>query len=443
MRGMRMRFFLHGLVILATGLTVAGQTGGPSSAAASLVLTRATVVDGTGGPPIANAVIVIRDGRIVDVGPASRVKVPSGVQRLDMRGKTVLPGFVNAHGHANETSGLQSGPQFNTRENILRQLTLYAQYGITSVFSLGGDGAAGLALRDEPTTGRARIFVSGAIVTGKTPEAAAAEVDALATAKVDWVKVRVDGHLGAGSMPLPAAKGAIDRAHSHGLPLAAHLYYLADANQLLRDGVDLIAHSVRDKDVDAEFIRLARARDVCVVPTLMREVSTFVYETEPAFFADPFFQRHADAAAVEQLKTPARQQTYRAPAAQANKAALEQASRNVKLLKDAGVRIAMGTDSGPAARFQGYFEHMELELMVKAGLTPMQTIVAATGDAARCMKKAGQIGTIQPGAWADLVVYGANPVDDIRNTRALEHVFIGGVLLPPAPTKGRANERSE
>jgi imidazolonepropionase-like amidohydrolase len=434
---MRTFQFLIGLTIVCAGLTPAAQAPATAKSDRSLVMTGATVVDGTGAPPLANGVIVIRDGRIAAIGPASRVRIPDGIERLDLRGKTVLPGFVNAHGHANETSGLQSGPQFNTRENVERQLTLYAQYGVTSVFSLGGDGAAGLALRDEPARGRARLFVSGAIVTGKTPEAAAADVDALAAAKVDWVKVRVDGHLGAASTPLPAAKGAIDRAHAHKLPLAAHLYYLADAHQLLRDGVDLIAHSVRDKDVDAEFIRLAKVRDVCVVPTLMREVSTYVYETEPAFFADPFFLRHADTAAVEQLKTPARQQASRAPAAQANKVALEQASRNLKLLKDAGVRIAMGTDSGPAGRFQGYFEHLELELMVKAGLTPMDTIVAATGDAARCMKKAGRIGTIQPGAWADLVVYGASPVDDIRNTRTLEQVLIAGIPLPAAPPSRR------
>jgi imidazolonepropionase-like amidohydrolase len=427
---MRTFHLLIGLTIICTGLTPAGQSPGTTTSDRSLVITGATVVDGTGAAPLANGVIVIRDGRIAAIGDAASVRLPDGVERLDLRGKTVLPGFVNAHGHANETNGLQSGPQFNTRENVERQLTLYARYGVTSVFSLGGDAAAGLALRDEPARGRARLFVSGAIVSGKTPEAAAAEVDALAAAKVDWVKVRVDGHLGAGSTPLPAAKAAIDRAHANKLPLAAHLYYLADAHQLLRDGVDLIAHSVRDKDVDAEFIRLARARDVCVVPTLMREVSTYVYETEPSFFADPFFLRHADTAAVEQLKTPARQQASRAPGAQANKMALERASRNLKILKDAGVRIAMGTDSGPAGRFQGFFEHMELELMVKAGLTPMQTIVAATGDAARCMKRAGQIGTIAPGAWADLVVYRANPVDDIRNTRTLEQVFVAGTPLP-------------
>ncbi len=106
------------------------------------------------------------------------------------------------------------------------------------------------------------------------------------------------------------------------------------------------------------------------------------------------------------------------------------ASANLKMLKDAGVRIAMGTDTGPPARFQGYFEHMELEMMVKAGLTPMQAIVAATGDAGRCMKHTGGLGTIAAGAPADLVVYAEDPSQDIRNTRTIESVWIAGRRMP-------------
>ena len=112
------------------------------------------------------------------------------------------------------------------------------------------------------------------------------------------------------------------------------------------------------------------------------------------------------------------------------KQVLELASRNMMQMKNAGIRIAMGTDSGAANRFQGYFEHMELELMVKAGLTPMQAIVAATGDAAACMKRPGIVGTLQPGAWADLAAYTASPLADIRNTKTLESVWVSGEKLP-------------
>src|SRR5207248_7259119 len=132
---------------------------------------------------------------------------------------------------------------------------------------------------------------------------------------------------------------------------------------------------------------------VCVCPTLMREVSTFVYESTPSFFSDPLFLAHADAPAVAALQEPARQDAMRrSPAAQRYKTALEVAERNLKKLSDAGVTIAMGTDTGPPARFQGYFEQMELELMVKAGLTPRQVLTAATRDAARCMKIDANLG---------------------------------------------------
>jgi imidazolonepropionase-like amidohydrolase len=89
----------------------------------------------------------------------------------------------------------------------------------------------------------------------------------------------------------------------------------------------------------------------------------------------------------------------------------------------------MGTDTGPPARFQGYFEHMELELMAKAGLTPARVLLSATGDAARCLKLEGQVGTLRPGAWGDFVVLTRDPLADVRNTRTIESVWIAGNRL--------------
>ena len=90
----------------------------------------------------------------------------------------------------------------------------------------------------------------------------------------------------------------------------------------------------------------------------------------------------------------------------------------------------MGTDTGPAGRFQGYFEHGELELMVEAGLTPLRTIVASTGEAARCMRIDDELGTLESGKWADFIILGANPLEDIRNTREIESVWIAGNPVP-------------
>src|SRR5204863_7115983 len=135
--------------------------------------------------------------------------------------------------------------------------------------------------------------------------------------------------------------------------------------------------------------------------------------------------KHADMQAVAALKEPARQEAIRrSPAAQRYKIALQMAERNLKKLSDAGVTIAMGTDTGPPARFQGYFEQMELELMAKAGLTPRQVLTSATRDAARCMKIDANLGTLEAGKWADFVVLNADPLVDIKNTRSIDSVWI-------------------
>jgi imidazolonepropionase-like amidohydrolase len=330
---------------------------------------------------------------------------------------------VNAHGHVDDPMGSQP--------NLERQLQLYGRYAITSVLSLGEETGAGAALRDA-APGRARLFFAGPVVDGNTAEAAGTAADKTVAFKPDWVKIRVDDNGGAGTkMPRAAYKAAIDRAHAAGLPIAAHMFYLDDAKQLLRDGIDLLAHSVRDVPVDQELITLARDRNVCLVPTLMRDVSIYVYESTPEFFSDPFFTRYANQATVKTLTSPERQaQVRNNPNTAKFKQVVELAGRNMMQMKKAGVKIAMGTDSGAANRFQGYFEHMELELMVKAGLTPMQAIVAATGDAASCIKRGGAVGTLQPGAWADLAVYAASPALDIRNTKTLESVWIGGERVP-------------
>lgn len=201
----------------------------------------------------------------------------------------------------------------------------------------------------------------------------------------------------------------------------------------------MFAHSVRDKDVDAPMIAELKRRNVGYIPTLTRELSVFVYESTPSFFSDPFFLRHAAEYRREmtQLSDPAVQaKTRNSQQAQAIKQALVQASRNVKILADAGVPLAMGTDTGAGGgRWQGYFEHVELELLVKAGLTPMQALVSATGGAARVMKLDGELGTLQPGKWADLIVLNANPLTDITHTRQIESVWIG----PQAPAVNRAD----
>jgi len=379
----------------------------------------ARIIDGTGKPAIENGTLMVRNGRITAVGAS--MALPPGIERIDVTGQTIIPGLINGHGHVNS----------------LDQLGIYARDGVTTVMSLGGDHE--LELRDQtrgqqqtPALKRARLLIAGPIVVSKTPEDARQAVDALAAAKTDIVKFRIDDNLGAGTKMTPAVYTAIiDEAKKKGMRVAVHAVNLSDVKAVLRLGVDLIAHSVRDVDVDDETIALFKRDHACYCPTLTRELSTYVYAEKPAFLDDPFFLKEANPDELAKLRDPKFQEAMRHDkAGQWYKEHLAVALRNLKKLADSGVPIMMGTDSGVIYRFQGYFEHLELETMARAGLTPMQILTSATGAAARCLKMDGQIGTLQAGRWADLVVLNANPLDDIRNTRKIASVWIAGNRVP-------------
>ena len=417
------RIALAASLIFATLIPLPAQSPGGVKA-----FTGARVIDGTDRAPIDNATIVVRGGKVVAVGPSASVTVPAGAERIALTGKHVIPGLVNAHGHVGNTVGMEQGKY--SAENVLRDLRTYAAYGVTTVYSLGDDQEAGFKARDAqnvPTLDRARLYVAGPVLAPKTPDEARKQVGEVAAMKADIVKIRVDDNLGSTPKMAPEIyKAVIDEAHKKNMRVAVHLFYLEDAKAVLDAGADFIAHSVRDVEVDDALVAMLKRRDVCYCPTLMREVSTFVYESTPSWFSDPLFLKHADAKTLEQLKEPARQTAMKnSRSAQRYKAGLEVANRNLKKLSDAGIKIAMGTDTGPPARFQGYFELMELELMAKAGPTPKQVIVSATRDAARC-QKLNDVGTLEANKWADFVVLDADPLANISNTRKISAVYVAG-----------------
>lgn len=413
---------LAGMFLLVSAPPLTGQT-------AVTAFTNMRVIGGAGHPEVENAVIVVRQGRIEAIGPASSVRPPDGARVVDLGGRIAMPGLISAHSHVSDVNGMQ--PRAYTEANTLRQLGVFARYGVTSVWSLGGEQAPAFKIRDAQQTAsldRARIWVAGDVITASTPDEARKRVAEVAAMKPDIIKIRVDDNLGTTPKMAPAVyRAVIDEAHARKLRVAAHIFYLADAKDLVRAGVDVIAHSVRDREVDEEFINLMRARNIPYCPTLTRELSTFVYESTPVFFKDPFFLTEADPAVVASLNDPARQQAMRASkSAQGYKAALPIASRNLKRAADMGVTIAMGTDTGPSPeRFQGYFEHLEMEMMVQAGMSPAAVLRSATTGAAETMRAPG-VGALAPGAWADLVVLDRDPRQDIKNTRSIASVWVAG-----------------
>jgi len=395
-------------------------------APSSVALVGARVIDGTGGAPIANATVLVSNGRIERVGPAASLKIPAGARRVDVAGKTLIPGLVTAHGHLG--NGDRALP---LRDQIIQQLEVYSRYGVTTVYALGDDGVESVRVSGENATSpldRARLFVSGERATAKGPEEARRTIGERHAQRVHIIKTGMNGN--ANDMTRDTYTALIDEAHKRSLKVAAHLVNLADARGMVTAGLDVIAHSIRDRDVDAAFVADLKRRGVGYIPTLTRDLSVFQYESTPPYLDDPFFLRGNPVYApqIARVKDPTLHEKIKNnPGTGRAKVAFEQALRNLKLLSDGGVMIAMGTDSGTGTgRWQGYFEHVEMELMVKAGMTPMQTLVAATGNAARVMSIDKELGTLQPGKRADFVVLNADPLADIRNTRAIESVWIDG-----------------
>jgi imidazolonepropionase-like amidohydrolase len=406
-----MRYTL--LLSLVVSIQLGAQTPQP------IAFTGATLIDGTGRAPVANAVILVDGGRVVAAGPAAQVTIPLEAERIALNGKFIIPGFINSHGHVNTPDDLKT----------------YAVHGVTTVISLGGENEAVFAARaaqNDPGLNRARVYVSGPVLTPTSPDEARRMVAGVAAQRVDWVKIRVDDNLGTASKMTPEVyRAVIDEAHRRGLRVAAHLYYLADAKDLLSAGADFIAHSVRDVRVDSAFVSTLKSSNRCYTPTLMREVSTFVYESTPPWFSDSLFNRYANKEWIAAGRDTARQRTTRASAsAQKYKAQLPVATANLKDIADAGVPVAMGTDTGPMGRFQGYFELMELEMMVEAGFRPAAALNSAHAVAARCMGIDRDLGTIERGKWADFIVLEDDPLTNIYSIRRINSVWIAGNRVP-------------
>jgi imidazolonepropionase-like amidohydrolase len=364
-----------------------------------------------------------------------------------------MPGLIDAHVHLALVHGLAQDIKFYTRDLVEQQLGVYAAYGITSVLVLGTDTDLIFDVRARERAGLpcdacvapTRIFSAGQGLVYKgsyggaaglnAPVATAAEaraaVDAQAAKGVDLIKFWVDDEFGTLPVRMPAeiSQAIIDEAHRRNLRAVAHIFYLDNAQTLVKQGVDALAHSVRDAPVDQALIDSMKSRGTWqLAETLSREAS-FTYATLP-FLNDPFFTRSISPSTLEALRSQQyAQQRAAAPNFARYKGVLENALRNTQREAASGVKMGMGTDSGPSGRFPGYFAHWELQLMVQAGLTPLQVLTAATGNNARFLG-AKDLGTLETGKWADLLVLDENPVADIRNTRMIHSVYIAGHSVP-------------
>jgi len=410
------------------------------------VFTNFTLIDGTARAAVNDSAMIVDAGRIAWVGPVKQLAAPSGAEVVDLHGKYIMPGMIGLHVHLGITEGLTQDAKFFTRENVEKNLKTYASYGVTSVLSMGTDKDSIFAIRDrQRATGRpgeTRVYTAGQGLVfkggyGGVPGvnqgiSTVAEVEpavaAQAAKHVDIIKLWMDDHLGTQKkMPYEISKAIIESAHKHHLRVAAHIFYLEDAKRLVNDGVDGLAHSVRDKPVDQDLIDTMKRRGTWqMAATLSREASMFTYAEAPAFLRDPFFTCCVAPEVIDTLSSAEYQKkTASDPHFEHYAGYLKTAQQNLKKLVAGGVRYGFGTDAGPPARFPGYFEHWELALMVQAGLSPAQAITAATQNAAQFLG-AKELGTLEKSKWADMIVLDRNPLEDIKNTHAIYAVYVAG-----------------
>lgn len=430
-----------------------------TTAEARTVIQNITLIDGTGTPPRANQTVVIGDNGLIEaITPASE-PLPQNATILYQGGKTMMPLLINTHGHVGNLRGTEVSSKNFTAQNVEHHLQQYLAYGVGAVLSLGTDKPCGFVLRDMSRRGAligAMLFTAGrgfGVANGApplsmgidqpyrpaTPEEARAQVRELAAERPDAVKIWVDdmGNSSFKKMPPEIYTAIIDEAHAHGLRVAAHVYYAEDARALVNAGVDILAHSIRDTDIDDTLLAEMYLRHITYIPTLSLDEFAFAYQGQPVWLHDPFFMASLEEGVLNKIDSDSyREKTRKDPKSAREEAALQVALRNLKRIYDAGINVTMGTDSGATiTRPIGFSEHYELELMVHAGLTPLQAITIATRNGATLLGMGNERGTLEVGKHADFLMLNANPAENIRYTQAISSVWRDGRQVSTNPAE--------
>ncbi|WP_347302578.1 amidohydrolase family protein [Croceibacterium sp. TMG7-5b_MA50] len=396
-----------------------------SAAEETTAIVGATIFDATGADPHAGTVL-IQEGRIVAVG--DDVTVPQGATVIDAAGKALLPGFFDVHTHW--TPGGQPG-------TIPQIATDYVQSGVTTVndfhqqpesYAPRREWLAGLvaphvnfAARISTPGGHGADWADQATTIWiNTPDAARAAIARLEPYQPDLIKAFTDGWrygLSADNTSMDEATMAAlaEAAHGAGMPVLTHTVTVDRGAMAARAGIDSLAHGLQDRQMDPATLQTIVQSGMAMAPTLA------VYE-------------------------PGKGGTHLDPANPVDRqriAKFDLGLANVKMMFDAGVPIALGTDAGMPGTPHGVSTLREMELLVRAGLTPPQALIAGTAASAKVMGLADDRGTIAPGQRADILLIDGTPWHDIADVRKITSVMIDGRLVvgpgaPPLPAENSA-----
>ena len=448
---MKMRLSYLWLIAAACSSTLAAQQAAASGAT---LFEGARLIVGDGSAPIENSAFVIENGKFTRVGRKGQIQPPKGAARVDLTGKTVMPAIIDAHSHLgyfNERTNSELWTNY-TRENLIDHLRRTAYYGVGVTYSMGNDGGHGelpYDLQAHPVPGATWFRTAGAgISTPGGGQGGAREnswthvtnvaearkaVQELVARKPDIVKIWVDDRADrlppgktVAPMPPEISSAIIDEAHKHHLRVAAHITYLKDAKELLREGIDGFGHGVRDVDIDDEYIQLLKQHPNTFYTTLLpnRDGLAGFKEKDIPWIAEtlpPVQVKH-----LHEILSSQNPQGHTFPYAALTDAEMWGVqSRNLRRINQLGLmRIAMGTDGGAGG--MGWNAHTEIADLVASGMTPSQAIVAATKTAAEILKIDNVVGTIAVKKNADFLILDANPLDDITNTRRIAKVYLRG-----------------
>lgn len=471
----RIPFFSVAALLPLLFLTVVAQQPiVPNGINELIVIDHVNIFDGTGGVVLKNGVIVVEGNRIRDIGKRGKIGGGKGVTIVDASGKYAIPGLIDAHVHFDQSANIFARPDAVdlrgirpyaeeiawTRDRLPETLMRYLRAGVTGVVDMGGPMWT-LDLRDSanamtsaPTIAATGPLISTvadpeldspdpAVLLMETPEEAQRLVRRIAERKPDLIKVLFIRNR---SQDLDRQSGlvevAITESHRLGIRVAVHATELETAKAALEKGADILVHSVDDRRVDSEFLAMLKARNVIYIPTLLVTERYDQVFTNTVNLTD-IEQRLGDPDVIRTWGELSTIPPERIPGG--IPAATLLLSRpieflNLQILTSADMRIAAGTDAGNIGTPHGPALHREMELMVSAGMRPFDVLLAATKNAADALGKQNDLGTLQKGKLADIVLLNADPVRDIRNTQKIFKVMKAGQWVDmglPATAPGK------